>query len=317
MYKRLGFFFISVLLLANLISGWWFNKTCLGSTMVLNPTDVPSTMTTVSGDVETQLETTPTASPETSLVIDNQGRKWQVIWQDEFNDTSIDLSKWDYDTGGDGFGNDELQYYTDRSDNSYVEDGNLVIAAREESYRDHDYTSAKLRTKYSMNIQYGRIDIRARLPQGKGLWPAFWMLSTESDYGEWPASGEIDIMELLGHQPSIVYGTLHYTANKSDSHHESGDQYQLNQGTFADDFHTFSLVWEKDRFEWYVDDEMYQAQTEWKSAGYDYPAPFDKRFYLIMNLAVGGEWPGSPNSSTQFPQKLVIDYVRVYQQQDS
>ncbi|GEM_PF-830371 len=243
--------------------------------------------------------------------------EWELIWSDEFDGDEIDSTMWTYDTGGDGFGNNELQYYTNRPENSFVADGNLHIVAQEERFISKDYTSAKLWTLGSMAIQYGRIDVRAKLPYGHGIWPAVWMLPTQYRYGGWPASGEIDIMELVGHEPDTVHGTLHYTGAEVGSHVYTGDSYVLDDGIFADNFHVFSIVWEEDRFEWYVDGELYQTQTEWQSASFDYPAPFDQEFFLILNLAVGGDWPGSPYETTEFPQQMLVDYVRVYQLMES
>ena len=162
------------------------------------------------------------------------------------------------------------------------------------------------------NWTYGRFEVRAKLPTGKGLWPAIWMMPTDSEYGSWAASGEIDIMELLGHEPYMVHGTLHYGGEWPYNSH-SGDYFLLKDGqVFPDDFHTFGLEWEPREFRWYVDGELYQTQNDWHTDGGNYPAPFDKRFYIILNVAVGGNWPGNPNTLTQFPQAMLVDYVRVY-----
>ncbi len=238
--------------------------------------------------------------------------EWALLWADEFDGDSIDPANWVYDTGGTGFGNNELQYYTDKPENSFVEDGSLHIVAREERVSVRDYSSAKLWTLGTLAVQYGRVDLRARLPQGQGIWPAFWMLPTQYKYGGWPNSGEIDIMELVGHEPATVHGTLHYTTTSGD-HTYTGDGFTLDEGVFADDYHVFSIVWEPERFVWYVDGVPYQTQTRWQTEGHDYPAPFDQTFYLILNLAVGGDWPGSPDETTVFPQTFSVDYVRVYE----
>ena len=273
----------------------------------------------VSADsADSATEDTPAADSlaDAPNLLTDDPRTWELVWQDEFEGDSVDPTKWGYQTMGTGGGNNELQYYSDRPENSYVEDGNLHIVAREEDYRFRDYTSARIWTVASMTMTYGRIDVRAKLPQGQGLWPAIWMLPINSSYGGWPASGEIDIMELVGHEPDTVHGTLHYTGDEFGTHQYTGDSYILDDGTFADEFHVFSLVWEEGRFEWYVDGELYQVQTEWQSAGNEYPAPFDHAFYLIMNVAVGGEWPGSPDETTTFPQTMTVDYVRVYEQSE-
>jgi beta-glucanase (GH16 family) len=154
--------------------------------------------------------------------------------------------------------------------------------------------------------------VRAKLPAGRGLWPAIWMLPTEDKYGGWAASGEIDIMELLGQEPNIVYGTLHYGGSWPKNTH-TGKSFVLPHGTFADDFHVFAIEWEAGVIRWYVDGTLYQTQTQWRSDGGPFPAPFDQSFHLILNVAVGGQWPGPPDAKTVFPQHMLVDYVRVYQ----
>jgi len=247
--------------------------------------------------------------------------EWKLVWSDEFEGSAVDPSKWDFQLGNSspeigggaaGWGNNELEYYTSRPANARVEGGYLTITARKEEYAGYHYTSARMRTIHKGDWTYGRFEIRAKLPKGKGLWPALWMMPTDSQYGTWAASGEIDIVEELGHEPNKVYGTLHYGGvwpqNKS-----SGGNFILNSGDFSQDFHIFAMEWEHGVFRWYVDGELYQAQTQWYSTSAPYPAPFDRSFHLIFNLAVGGNWPGAPDQSTQFPQELVVDYVRVYQ----
>jgi len=163
--------------------------------------------------------------------------------------------------------------------------------------------------------KYGRFEIKAKLPYGQGLWPAIWMLPTDWVYGGWAASGEIDIMELVGNDPATVYGTLHYGGAYPDNVH-TGASYKLDFGNFALDFHVFALEWDATEIRWYVDDSLYQVQREWYSHGNDYPAPFNQRFHLLLNVAVGGNWPGNPDNTTSFPQKMEVDYVRVYQKTD-
>lgn len=229
---------------------------------------------------------------------------WTLVWHDEFADSAVDLSKWNYEVNGDGGGNNELQYYTSQPTNSWTEQGWLVIQALKEAYLGKQYTSARMNTNLKGDWLYGRIDVRARLPKGQGLWPAIWLLPTEWSYGGWPASGEIDIMELLGQNPGKIYGTMHWG---TDPAHElsSGGTYTLPGGaSFSDAFHLFSLEWSADSLVWLVDNARYHSE----SSG----PPFDKRFHLILNVAVGGNWPGSPDASTTFPQVMIIDYVRVY-----
>lgn len=240
---------------------------------------------------------------------------WELIWQDEFDGSIIDLSKWEHEVNGWGGGNNELQYYTDRDTNSFIENGHLVIQALRETYIGPDgtreYTSARLRTLNKGDWKYGRFDIKAQLPFGKGLWPAIWMLPTDWVYGGWPASGEIDIMELLGQEPNVVYGTLHYGGSPPNNVH-SGTSYKLPSGYFSNDFHVFTIEWDTTEFRWFVDGKLYQTQNNWYSTGHPYPAPFNQRFHLLLNVAVGGNWPGNPDGRTVFPQKMIVDYVRVY-----
>ena len=244
---------------------------------------------------------------------------WDLVWSDEFTGTNIDLTKWEHEVNGQGGGNNELQYYTARELNSLIEDGKLVIRALKETYTGPDgtreYTSARLRTKYKGDWKYGRFEIRAKLPIGQGLWPAIWMLPTDWVYGGWAASGEIDIMELLGHDPVRVYGTLHYGGQYPNNVH-SGDSYRLTTGSFTSAFHVFALEWEENKFRWYVDGHLYQTQNAWYSEGGAYPAPFNKRFHILLNVAVGGNWPGNPDNTTTFPQSMIVDYVRVYEKSE-
>ncbi len=190
----------------------------------------------------------------------------------------------------------------------------LIIEARKGRYTGpggtRDYTSARIRSRGKGDWCYGRFEIRAKLPRGKGMWPAIWMLPTDQRYGGWPSSGEIDIMESLGHEANKVHGTLHYAGPRG--HASKGTSYTLRSGTFADEFHVFQLEWEERAMRWYVDGLLYQTQTNWHSRTKPFPAPFDERFHLLLNLAVGGNWPGNPDATTVFPQAMAVDYVRVY-----
>jgi len=242
----------------------------------------------------------------------NQGSQWNMVWQDEFNTSQIDVTKWNFEIGAGGWGNDELEFYTNRRENAYIEDGQLVIEARKDNYQGNTYTSARMTTRNKGDWLYGRVEVRARLPRGQGLWPAIWMMPTDSYYGGWAASGEIDIMELLGNDVNTVYGTIHYGGSFPANVH-SGAQYKLSQApNFTDGFHTFALEWDSTKISWFVDDSLYQEQGNWYTESDAFPAPFDKRFYLILNVAVGGKWPGYPDASTTFPQKRQVDYIRVY-----
>ena len=241
---------------------------------------------------------------------------WQLVWSDEFEADILDTTKWEYmygtgaQYGLQGWGNFERQYYTDREENIYLKDGKLHIRALNESYRTRSYTSARIRTKGMADFRYGKFEIRAKLPEGQGLWPAIWMLPTENVYGGWPASGEIDIMELVGHEPDVVHGTVHYGPSPGE-HRSRGWHYTLSDGKFSDDFHVFTIEWIPGRINWFVDGNWYTMATERNLAPYHWP--FDQKFHLLLNVAVGGTWPGDPDDTTEFPQEMIVDWIRVYQ----
>jgi beta-glucanase (GH16 family) len=258
--------------------------------------------------------------------------EWSLVWSDEFSGPEIDRSKWTYDIGNwivdkdgngitSGWGNNEKEYYTDSSENAFIDDGKLVIKAKQEQVTDqfgtYDYTSAKLKTKGQFSKKYGRYEIKAKLPVGKGLWPAIWMLPEGDKYGTWAASGEIDIVEAWGSKPNKVAGTIHYGEGWPNNKY-TGKEFELPEKRGIDKWHTYTLEWEPGELRWYVDGELYQTQNKWYSKGKDsaanfsYPAPFDQEFYLIMNLAVGGWFDGEVDETTKFPSQMEIDYVRVY-----
>lgn len=228
---------------------------------------------------------------------------YTLVWNDEFNTPAIDYTKWSYEVNGNGGGNNELQYYTDLPENSYIEDSALVIQALKKNYEGKEYTSARMRTLGKGDWTYGRYEIKAKLPYGQGLWPAIWMLPSDWEYGGWPTSGEIDIMEELGHEPYKVYGTIHYGPAYPNNQH-SGGSYSLPSGTFFENYHVFALEWDSTGMRWFVDGIKYHTEYHGK--------PFDKRFHMLLNVAVGGNWPGDPDATTKFPQKMYVDYVRVY-----
>lgn len=246
--------------------------------------------------------------------VDEDGYK--LVWRDDFSGSKIDRSNWGFQngTGSDvglvGWGNNESQYYTDREKNAYLENGFLVIEAHREDFQGKPYTSARLVTKDKRSWTYGRFEMRAKLPKTQGIWPAFWMLPADNAYGGWPASGEIDIMELVGHTPEIAYGTVHFGNSFQDRSYITGE-ISLPQGDFSQDFHLFSIEWEPDSIRWSMDDKVYHAVNKASLAPYSWP--FDKPFYILLNVAVGGNWPGYPDETTILPQKMVIDYVKVYQ----
>lgn len=229
---------------------------------------------------------------------------WTLVWHDEFNGPAIDTLIWNFEVNGNGGGNNELQFYTAEQRNAFIESGSLVIQAFQEPYNGKEFTSARMTTDHKQDWLYGRVDVRARVPYGRGMWPAIWMLPSDWVYGGWPASGEIDIMELLGHEPGKIYGTKHWGQDAAP-HLSSGGWYVLPGGaSFAAGYHTYSLEWTADSLTWFMDDQRYHAEPG--------GAPFDKRFHLLLNLAVGGNWPGSPDASTIFPQAMRVDFVRVY-----
>lgn len=258
---------------------------------------------------------------------------WTLVWNDEFLTDDIDPDKWTYDLGNwivdedgngvaAGWGNNEQEYYTDSKENSYIEDGHLVIKAKEETVSDkfgtYDYTSAKLKTKGLFSKKYGKFEARMKLPEGQGYWPAFWMMPEDSVYGNWPVSGEIDIMEAAGKDTSTVGGTIHYGEEWPNNTY-TGDEYHFPEGEDYTGYHTYSLEWEPGELRWYVDGELYQTLNKWFSKGtneaanYTFPAPFDQEFYMILNLAVGGWYGGDVDETTEFPGKMEVDYVRVYE----
>lgn len=242
---------------------------------------------------------------------------WQLTWSDEFNGANgsvPDPTKWTLVTGGNGWGNDELEYYTARLENAHIEDGNLVITALKEDYTDtkgvtRNYTSARMQTMGKFAQAYGRFEARIKIPYGQGIWPAFWMLGADMPTAHWPGAGEVDIMENIGREPGTVHGTIHgpgYSGSKG-----IGAPYSLPSGRFADDYHVFAIEWEPNQIRFYVDDHLYETRTP-----ADLPAGtkwvYDHPFYILLNCAVGGRWPGNPDATSTFPQKMLIDYVRVY-----
>ncbi len=233
-----------------------------------------------------------------------------LVWSDEFDGNTINQATWAFETGAGGWGNAELETYTGRTQNAFQSKGNLIIEARKENVNGSVYTSARMITKAKKVFTFGRIDIRAKVPTAKGMWPALWMLGNNIDQVGWPACGEMDIMELVGLEPNRVHGTLHWGANTT-LHASKEAGYSLSTGTFDQQFHVFSMVWVKDQVQIYIDDILYNTITTSNTAGSTYP--FNSDFFFIFNVAVGGTWPGPPDASTAFPQRMVVDYVRVFQ----
>ena len=234
---------------------------------------------------------------------------YRLVWNDEFDSSGINTNDWNFETGGTGWGNHELEYYTPRIQNAFVSSGNLVIEARKEDYDGNAYTSARMTTAGKRTFQYGRIDIRAKLPVLPGMWPALWMLGSNVQQAGWPACGETDIMELIGKNPDQVVGSFHW--QKGDGSEGTVNNIFSATEDFSRHFHVYSLVWDKDQMQLLVDDQVYVSGNLQNIATGNYP--FNAPFFLIFNVAVGGDWPGPPDSTTVFPQRMFVDYVRVFQ----
>lgn len=240
---------------------------------------------------------------------------WTLVWADEFtqaNGTSPDSSKWAYDigTGSSGWGNNEWQYYTSRTNNIRIETNHLIIEAKQESYMGSGYTSARLKTQGKSSWTYGRMEARMKLPRGQGIWPAFWMLGTGINSIGWPDCGEIDILENIGREPTKIYGTVH-GPGYSGGNGISGPYSLPGNPVFADDFHVYAVEWTTNQIKWFVDGIHYFTVTP-ASLPNGATWAFAQPQFIILNLAVGGNWPGYPDGTTVFPQRLIVDYVRVY-----
>ena len=256
--------------------------------------------------------------------VDSDG--WRLVWSDEFDGTAIDGSKWQHEVNCWGGGNNEQQCYVSDAKNSFVQGGALHLVALADSPMGaiggpdnnasvvtRPYSSARLNTRNRGDFKYGRIEARITLPYGQGLWPAFWMLPTDNVYGGWAASGEIDIMEAvnLGPNENRIYGTLHYGGSWPNNVH-TGMETTPSSSPWQN-AHVYAVQWQEGEIRWYVDGELYETQTAWNTSAAAFPAPFDQRFHILLNVAVGGAWPGSANNTTTFPQEMVVDYVRVYE----
>jgi beta-glucanase (GH16 family) len=258
------------------------------------------------------------------VTISAQYKNRQLTFSDEFNsakDTPIDNTKWTSEIGGKGWGNKEFQYYTDSVENAYQDGkGSLVIKAIKKDLPEKDfkcwygkcqYTSARLITKEKFDQKYGRFEARIKIPRGQGIWPAFWMLGSDFATVGWPKCGEIDILENIGREPKTVHGTIHGPGYSGAN--GIGAAYKLpDNSVFADDFHVYAVEWKKNKIQWFVDGKLYQTLTP-KNLPKGEKWVFDHPFFMLLNLAVGGNWPGNPDETTVFPQEMVIDYVRVYE----
>jgi beta-glucanase (GH16 family) len=238
--------------------------------------------------------------------VNSEAQTWNLVWADEFDGTSIDKANWKYDTGGGGWGNVELQYYTDRPDNSTVKEGNLLIIAKKESYGGRSYTSARLKTLGLQSFTYGKFEGRMKFPKEQGIWPGFWMLGNNFPTVGWPGCGEIDIMEHVSLSPNIN-GTMHWQ-DLSGNHGSSGSSTYCK----VSDYHTYGIEWDTKSVKWFLDGKKYYEVSILNNInGTD---EMHLPFFYLLNLAVGGTWPGNPDATTTFPDTLYVDYVRVYQQ---
>ena len=280
MYKKLH-----ILLCATLLLGACTPLLTPEPTQTLSPTSIPSA--------------TPAAW-------DRDG--WNIVWHDEFDGPELDRANWNFDIGGNGWGNAEWEAYTDKPENIRIENGMLVIEAREDPTlpAGHPYSSARIKTQGLHSWKYGRIEARMKLPYGQGIWPAFWMLG-DNNRG-WPASGEIDILEHIGKTPDTIYATVHAPGYSGGN--GVGSKLVVSADSLKNDFHVFVIEWQENELHWYFDDQEY-----FKLTPADVPSDwiFDHDFFIIMNLAVGGRFPGYPDKTTTFPQFMTVDYVRVYQ----
>ncbi|MFT3890512.1 MAG: glycoside hydrolase family 16 protein [Anaerolineales bacterium] len=233
---------------------------------------------------------------------------WNLVWQDEFDGKELDRTSWNFDLGAHGWGNNEWQTYTNDPKNVRLENGLLVIEARQDSSSSkEEYTSARIKTQGFHSWQYGRIEARVKLPFGQGIWPAFWILG---DNGlPWPATGEVDIFEYVGSTPNTIYAHVHGPGYSGSN--AIGSKLVLSEDSLQNEFHVYAIEWKENEIRWLCDEQEYFRLTP-----YDVPGEwvFDHPFYLIINVAVGGTWPGYPDKTTQFPQYMYVDYVRVYQQ---
>jgi beta-glucanase (GH16 family) len=240
-------------------------------------------------------------------------RNWELVWSDDFTGaagTAPAATKWSFDVGAGGWGNNELQYYTNRSTNAALDgDGKLAITARAESFGSSGFTSARIKTKGAFSQAYGRFEARIKTPSGPGIWPAFWMLGADIDTKPWPQCGEIDIMEQRGQQPSITHGSVHgpgYSGGGAIT-----KSYSLANGRFDTDYHIYAVEWGEGYVDFFVDNFLYQRITPENVTG---QWVYDKPFFIILNVAVGGNFVGFPTTGTPFPQTMYVDYVKVYKQ---
>jgi len=252
-------------------------------------------------------------------VLPEKPTHWKLVWSDEFNGNSLDTSKWNFNVGGDGWGNNELQYYTD-GENIKVLNGKLILEARNMTFGGNEYTSARITTQGKASWTYGKIEARIKLPYGRGIWPAFWMLGENIDSAGYPNCGEIDIMEMVGSadgpENATIWGSLHRPrpdATESNEIKSETVSYKNAHGKwFNNNYHIFGIVWSSRQIQYYVDKHIFM-KVSIPLSGRDGYAVFRKPFFVVLNLAVGGDWPGSPDDTTNWPKQMEVDWVRVYQ----
>ena len=258
----------------------------------------------------------PKSSEKQPVVNEWDKEGWALVWNDEFDGPALNLEKWSFEIGGHGWGNNELQYYSDDDSTAFIQDGKLVIRAdlvpqgTGSSDNLRYFSSARLRTSGKGDWRYGRIEVKAKLALGQGIWPAIWMLPTDWMYGGWPESGEIDIMEHVGYDPGRVHGSIHTGSYNHKINTQRGGSRVLDK--ISSKFYVYAIEWYEDRIDFLIDDAKYFSfQNDGKN---DFNTwPFNQRFHLLINIAVGGDWPGSPDETTQFPTEMEVEYVRVYE----
>ena len=258
----------------------------------------------------------PKSSEKQPVVNEWDKEGWTLVWNDEFDGPALNLEKWSFEIGGHGWGNNELQYYSDDDSTAFIQDGKLVIRAdlvpqgTGSSDNLRYFSSARLRTSGKGDWRYGRIEVKAKLALGQGIWPAIWMLPTDWMYGGWPESGEIDIMEHVGYDPGRVHGSIHTGSYNHKINTQRGGSKLLDK--ISSKFYVYAIEWYEDRIDFLIDDAKYFSfQNDGKN---DFNTwPFNQRFHLLINIAVGGDWPGSPDETTQFPTEMEVEYVRVYE----
>ena len=258
----------------------------------------------------------PKSSEKQPVVNEWDKEGWALVWNDEFDGPALNLEKWSFEIGGHGWGNNELLYYSDEDSTAFIQDGKLVIRAdlvpqgTGSSDNLRYFSSARLRTSGKGDWRYGRIEVKAKLALGQGIWPAIWMLPTDWMYGGWPESGEIDIMEHVGYDPGRVHGSIHTGSYNHKINTQRGGSKLLDK--ISSKFYVYAIEWYEDRIDFLIDDSKYFSfQNDGKN---DFNTwPFNQRFHLLINIAVGGDWPGSPDETTQFPTEMEVEYVRVYE----